>query len=266
MKNEGKKIIFFLLSLVGSCWLVTLNHYSRIADAAELTEILRRGYLIVGVKDNWRPLGFRDETGHLQGLEIDLAQRLALEILGRADAVKLQPVMNRDRLAVVLDGQVDLVIAGVSITESRSRLVSFSTPYYIDSTTFIAQKPTIQTLKDLAGQKIAVLNGSSTIAIVKYFLPTAKLIGVDSYQEGRSRLNDHSVAAFAGDMSVLTGWVQESPATHLLISVQLSAQALCIVMPKGIPSDHLRRKVNRAIAQWENQGWLPERRKYWGLP
>ncbi|MEM6592000.1 MAG: transporter substrate-binding domain-containing protein, partial [Cyanobacteria bacterium P01_C01_bin.73] len=47
------------------------------AAAAELEQIEQRGYLIVAVKDNWRPLGFRDEAGELAGLEIDIAKALA---------------------------------------------------------------------------------------------------------------------------------------------------------------------------------------------
>ena len=64
------------------------------ASAAQMPEIQRRGYLNIAVKDNLRPLGFRDANGNLQGLEIDLAKRLAVDLLGKADAVKLQPVVK----------------------------------------------------------------------------------------------------------------------------------------------------------------------------
>jgi polar amino acid transport system substrate-binding protein len=84
------------------------------SHAAELKEIQERGYLMVAVKDNVRPLGFTDASGKLQGLEIDLARRLAAEILGKPDAVRLQPVANRDRVSVVLEGKVDLTIARVT--------------------------------------------------------------------------------------------------------------------------------------------------------
>ncbi|MGC1393570.1 MAG: transporter substrate-binding domain-containing protein, partial [Coleofasciculaceae cyanobacterium] len=73
------------------------------AWSATFNEIQARGKLVVGVKDNLRPLGFRDATGNLQGLEIDIAKRLAEELLGKADAVVLQPVKNIDRLNMVID-------------------------------------------------------------------------------------------------------------------------------------------------------------------
>lgn len=83
----------------------------QVAEAAELEEIQQRGYLIVAVKDNVPPLGFRNEAGELVGLEVDLARRLAQELLGRSDAVVLQPVANQERLDAVLQGEVDMAIA-----------------------------------------------------------------------------------------------------------------------------------------------------------
>ncbi|HEY9894331.1 MAG TPA: transporter substrate-binding domain-containing protein, partial [Candidatus Sericytochromatia bacterium] len=76
--------------------------------AADLQAIEQRGRLIVAVKDNLRPLGFRGANGQLQGLEIEIAQRLAQELLGSKDAVELQPVVNQDRLAAVLEGKADI--------------------------------------------------------------------------------------------------------------------------------------------------------------
>ncbi|MFM6199523.1 MAG: transporter substrate-binding domain-containing protein, partial [Dolichospermum sp.] len=83
-------------------------------SAATMAEIEQRGYLNLAVKNNLRPLGFRDVKGNLQGLEIDLAKHLASDLLGKVNAVKLQPVANSDRLPVVFNQQVDLAVAGVT--------------------------------------------------------------------------------------------------------------------------------------------------------
>ena len=235
------------------------------SSAAELKEIQERGYLIVAVKDNLRPLGFRDAAGSLQGLEIDLARRVAEELLGSADAIRLQPVANRDRLTVVLNGQADLTIARVTATASRDRVVSFSVPYYMDGIALVTKDATVQQLVDVQQRKIAVLNGSSTIAKVRYLLPAAQLVGVNSYEEGRSLLESGAAIAFAADASVLTGWVQEYPQYRLLPTL-LSAEPLCVVMPKGLQYDELRRRVNEIIQKGKSEGWLQQRAVYWGLP
>ncbi|MEH1944923.1 MAG: transporter substrate-binding domain-containing protein [Nostoc sp.] len=235
------------------------------ASAAEMPEIQQRGFLNVAVKDNLRPLGFKDAKGNLQGLEIDLAQRLALDLVGKAEAVKLKPVANRDRLSVVLDKKVDFAIARVTATESRSRIVSFSVPYYLDSTVLVTKDASVQKLSDLAKQKIAVLNNSSTIAKVRYFVSNAELVGVNSYDEARDKIENNAAFAFAADASVLSGWVQQYP-QYRLLPIKLSTEPLSVVMPKGLQYDKLRRNVNEAIARYIAEGWLQQRVQYWGLP
>lgn len=260
-----KRLPIFSSSIFSLCLAIGLNLTSQPGKTAELQEIEKRGYLVVAVKDNLRPLAFKGIDQQLQGFEIDVARRLAQEILGQPDAVVLQPVANQDRLNAVLTGQVDFAIARVTATASRSRVVSFSMPYYLDGAALVVRDATIERLSDLSRQKIAILNGSSTIATVRYFLPTAELVGVDSYQEGRSLLDAGQVAAFAADASVLSGWVSEN-APYRLLSSLLSAEPLSVVMPKGVQHDDLRRKVNDAIARWYVEGWLKERARFWGLP
>lgn len=250
----------FGLWIVGAQFVLPLHLL-----AADLQTIARRGHLIVAIKDNLRPLGFRDAQGNLQGLEIEIARRLAQELLGKQDAIVLQPILNRDRLSVVTEGQADLTIARVTATASRSRIVSFSTPYYLDGTALVTRSAGIQKISDLNQQTIAVLNHSSTIAALRYRLPQAKLIGVDSYAAGQERLESGEAIAFAADASILSGWVQEFP-QYRLLALRLSTEPLCIVLPRGVQYDELRRRIDQAIERWKSEGWLQERATYWGLP
>ena len=247
------------LYLLGAQFTVPLCSW-----AADLKTIVQRGQLVVAVKDNLHPLGFRNAKGTLQGLEIDIAQRLAQELLGKSGSVVFKSVDNQDRLAVVLNGQVDLTIARVTATPSRSRVVSFSIPYYSDGTALVTNTPAIQSISDLTNQTIAVLNDSSTIATLRYRLPQTKLIGVKSYTEGKALLASGKVAAFAADTSVLSGWVKEFP-TDRLLPFRLSTEPLCIVLPKGVQYDELRRQINQALDRWKAEGWLRQRAIYWGL-
>ncbi len=260
MQPEGKRIKGFLLVVAFCLW-----PWGQVGNAAELAEIQQRGQLIVAVKDNLRPMGFRSGNGNLQGFEIDIARRLAQELLGSPEAVELVPVENRDRLAVVMSGQVDLAIARVTATPSRSRVVYFSPPYYLDGAKIITRDPSIRQLSDLAGQAIAVLNASSTIPLLEFRLPQAQLIRVDSYQQAQRLLESGDAGAFAADASILTGWVQQYP-QYRLLPFQLSTQPLAVVMPKGLQYAQLHSRVNQAIAQWHQEGWLQERAEYWGLP
>lgn len=238
----------------------TIFGYSSLS-AAELSDIKERGKLIIAVKDNTRPLGFTDNEGNLIGLEIDIARRLAKDILGDKDAIVLQPVNNKDRLKAVIDEEVDIAIARVADTPSRRRIVDLSTYYYLDGTGIVTKDVTVAP----NNAEIAVLYDSETIAVVRDRFPDARLIGVNSYQEALNLLESDRVRAFAADISVLTGLVQEYP-QYKLLPEKLSGAALSIVMPKGLQHKELQLAVDRAITDWRESGWLQERIEYWGLP
>ncbi|MGB5595766.1 MAG: transporter substrate-binding domain-containing protein [Crocosphaera sp.] len=252
-----------LLSVLIISFLLSLE--SNILVAANLEEIKQRGKLIVAVKDNVRPLGFLNKTNQLQGLEIDLARQLAQDILGDPQAIILQPVSNQERLQKVIDGEVDMAIARITINTSRARLVNFSTYYYLDGTGMITKNPQIQALSHLSRSTIAIINRSSTIAVIRAELPQAQLIGVNSYQEALTLLETGQADAFAADNSILAGWVQEYP-QYRQLPLRLSGEGLGVVMPKGLQYASLRSRVNLAIRDWKKSGWLAERAQYWGLP
>ncbi|MFN9861330.1 MAG: transporter substrate-binding domain-containing protein, partial [Pseudanabaena sp.] len=100
------------------------------SEINSLESIRKRGKLIIGVKDNLPPLGFRDRDGNLVGLEIELARELAKEL---NIPIEFVPLKNRDRLSAIANNQVDLAIAQITVTNNRARLVDFSLPYYTDS-------------------------------------------------------------------------------------------------------------------------------------
>jgi polar amino acid transport system substrate-binding protein len=235
------------------------------SSAASLAEIRQRGKLIVAVKDNLRPLGFLDGDGKLQGLEIDIARNLAKELLGNPDAVVFVPVSNQERLKVVLEDKVDVTIARVTVNSSRSRVINFSNYYYLDGTGIIVKDPKISSRHHLSFHRIAVLNNSSTIAVIYSQIPNAKLIGANSYQEALNLLENNTVDAFAADRSLLVGWVQEHP-EYRILDDRLSGEALAVVMPKGLDYQELYLKINESIDLWRQNGWLQERIKYWQLP
>ncbi|MEM8642586.1 MAG: transporter substrate-binding domain-containing protein [Cyanobacteria bacterium P01_G01_bin.54] len=233
-------------------------------SAVELAEIQARGKLRVAVKDNLRPLGFRDAAGQLQGLEIELARQLAAELVGDHTAVEFIPVRNDERLELLINEEVDLVIAQFSATRMRSRLVQFSRPYYFERTSFITLNSQIQTYGDLSGQRLALLQGSEAIALVRRAFPQATLVGVDSYQAALDLLESGGAAAFAGDRAVLVGWAQEYPA-YQVVDASLGGDALAVALPKGRQHIELFLAVNEALEQLKKSGWLAQQQRRWGL-
>jgi polar amino acid transport system substrate-binding protein len=238
--------------------------------AATLAEIEQRGHLIVGVKENLPPLGYRDVAGNLQGFEIDLAKRLAQTLFQSKQAksdktLVLKPFSNPDRLTAVASGAVDIAIADITLTDDRMRTVSFSEPYYRSGTGLLSKDPQWGTLQSLYRQSIAVLAPSITLAYLRPRLPKADLVGVASYAEARKHLDVARVKAIAGDQIVLSNIAQHNP-QYVFSPTKLTVQPLAIALPKGVQYDPLRQWINRNLQDWQRQGWLETQRKRWELP
>ncbi|AFY37209.1 amino acid ABC transporter substrate-binding protein, PAAT family [[Leptolyngbya] sp. PCC 7376] len=233
--------------------------------ATPLEDIQERGTIQIAVKENVRPLAFRDGTGELQGLEIDIARRLATELLGDASQIELIPVKNQERLDLLLQGDLDLVVAQLGVNASRQRLVDFSAYYYLDGLGFVTKQAGLSEAHQITTQRVAVLNSSEAIAAVQSYFPSTTLIPVNSYQEALALLENNQADAFAGDHSVLTGWTQEYP-NYRLLPAWLEGNALAIALPKGNQHQSLYDEIQTLMAEWRESGWLQDRINHWGLP
>ena len=98
------------------------------AQAADgVDAIKQRGTLIVGVKADYKPFGFRDPTGNVVGIEPDLAADIAKRL-----GVKLElvPVGASNRIEFLQQGKIDLLIATMSDKPERRRVVQAIEPLY----------------------------------------------------------------------------------------------------------------------------------------
>ncbi len=234
------------------------------AWAAEWAEIQARGKLIVGVKDNLPPFGFRDAAGNLQGFEIDLARELAKQLLGSADLVELVPLSHRERLSALTDNRVDVAIAQLTVTANRSRLVAFTQPYYTDGTVAIARQGTARAALQHGGA-IAVLQGSVAIPLVRQAYPGAVLVAVDSYRDGLRALQAGKVLAFAADGGVLSAWLRQHP-EYVPLGERLGSRGIAIALPRGMQYEELRQRTQAVVEMWRKTNWARDRASAWGLP
>lgn len=123
-------------ALVTLC-AVVVTGVSITANAADtLAKALNDGKLVVGVKTDYIPWGMRDSSGSIVGFEIDIIKDLAQQIgkkAGKPLNVELVPVTTPNRMDFLQQGRVDVVIATMSISPERQKLIGFITPFYYSS-------------------------------------------------------------------------------------------------------------------------------------
>jgi len=95
--------------------------------------------------------------GEFDGIDMAIAKEI-----GEDNACEVQiENMEFDSLLLALEnGQVDAVIAGMTITDEKKEAVDFSTPYYTAKQVMIVKEDSdIQKASDMADKKIVVLQG-----------------------------------------------------------------------------------------------------------
>jgi len=134
--------------------------------AQSLTEIKKRGKLLVGTEPTFPPFEFVDEKNQVVGFDIDIANELAKRL-----GVKLEIVnLPFDSLIPALQqGKIDMVIAGMTITEDRAKVVDFSKAYFEANQAIVVRKDgkfEPKKLEELVGKKVAVQLGTTGDLVV----------------------------------------------------------------------------------------------------
>lgn len=132
-------------------------------DAVDaLSRVMCTKTLRVGVRTGYPPFAF-ENANVLQGFEIDLARQLANSLGVTPVFVVVEPA---NRLALLGEGRIDVVIATMGHTLRRDREALFVRPHYYQSQTIVLGRKELEIggLVKLRGSTVCVTVGNSTNA------------------------------------------------------------------------------------------------------
>ncbi|WP_416517948.1 amino acid ABC transporter substrate-binding protein/permease [Bifidobacterium asteroides] len=120
----------------------------------------------VATDTTFAPFEFRDSSGNLVGIDMDLIRKIA-DIEGFS--VQIQSLGFNAALQALNSQQADVVIAGMTITDQRKQVYDFTDPYFDSGVQMaIAQdNDQIHSYKDLRGSVVAVKTGSEGEAFAR---------------------------------------------------------------------------------------------------
>ncbi len=101
------------------------------ASANQVDKIKDRGRIVIGIKNDYKPFGFLAPDGSLQGFEIELAKYIGKQIAGSADAIELVPVVASNRIELLNQGRIDIIVATLGRTAERAKVIDYSSDYYM---------------------------------------------------------------------------------------------------------------------------------------
>lgn len=162
-----------------------------------LKKILAAGKVVVGVKADYKPFGYRDTDGKIIGLEVDLAQKLA-DTLGVT--LETVPVIASNRMQFLQQGQIDVMIATMTDTLDRREMVGIKGPNYYASGTAALTPKALKLTKweELKGKPVCGVQGSFYLQKVEQVYG-ATIVAFGNAAEAKQALRDKKCLAYVYD-------------------------------------------------------------------
>jgi polar amino acid transport system substrate-binding protein len=211
--------------------------------------------LTVGTEASFAPFEFYDkEPGKMIGFDVDLIRAIAKEIGYKECTIKhmdfddLIPSVNSDK--------VDLVIAGLSITEERQRFVLFSQPYYKSGLAFAVRKEItdIKAFEDLKDRTIAVQKDTTGAAYGQKLKDKGAILkAFETTEEAFVMLKNKKAEAVICDLPVLQYFLKNGGSEYAkLVGKPLTSEDYGIVVSKKNPN--LAKAVDQALEALKKNG------------
>ncbi|MFF2084085.1 glutamate ABC transporter substrate-binding protein [Nocardia sp. NPDC058176] len=220
-----------------------------------MAAIVANGRLRVGVDQNTYMFGFRNpSTGLLEGFDIDLAREIARDLFGDPDRIELRSVTAADRIPLLRDEKVDMIVRTFSATCERRREVGFSSAYYRAAQRIVVPRGGgMSTAADLAGKRVCVAKGTTAAApLFDLDLPTPpSVLGVTNWTDCLVALQQGVVDAISGDEPIVAGLVAQDHNLEM-VGDPIGTGAYAVGVPKG--SDELVRFVNGVLDRMRTDG------------
>ncbi|WKY47524.1 transporter substrate-binding domain-containing protein [Eubacteriaceae bacterium ES3] len=154
------------LTKIGVLLMVMMMVVSLSACSSDSSSASDENTYVIATDTTFKPFEFQNENGEQVGIDIDLLAAIAED---QGFTYELKVVGFDAALGEVSSGQSDGMIAGMSIKEERKEVFDFSDPYFDSGVVMAisADNDTITSYEDLAGQRVAVKNGTEGSAFAE---------------------------------------------------------------------------------------------------
>ncbi|WP_419776163.1 ABC transporter substrate-binding protein/permease [Oenococcus sicerae] len=143
------------------CFLVLLLASSIFSLAASA----KKPHYNITTDVTYPPFEFQKQNGSYTGIDVEIIRAIAKK---ENFSMTLKPISFNSGAQMVLSGQMDGIIAGMSITPERKQVYDFGTPYYKTGVVWaVAKKAKITKLSQLRGKTVALKTGTASADYAK---------------------------------------------------------------------------------------------------
>src|SRR4051812_11181461 len=207
----------------------------------------------VGVDTTYPPFEYKDGNEY-KGIDIDLINAIAKN---QGFKIELSPMDFGGIIPAMQANQLDVAIAGMSITDERKKVVDFSTPYFDAGLTVVVKEDnsSIKSVEDLKGKKIAVKKGTTG---AKYATDNAAKLGITVVQFNDSpamfqEVSNGNADALIEDYPVISYAIAQKDLGLKIVGDRLNGDQYGIAVLKGKNTDLLK-KIDAGLAELKKDG------------
>ncbi|MGE8018778.1 transporter substrate-binding domain-containing protein [Peribacillus frigoritolerans] len=227
-----------------------------------LAQVKEKDKIVFGVKNDTRLFGLKNpSSGEVEGFDIDIAKALAAEILGDENKVEFKEVTSKTRMALLNNGDIDAIVATMTITEDRKKEVDFTDVYFDAGQSLLVKKGSdIKGIDSLKGKKVLAVKGSTSSINIREKAPEAQVLEFENYSEAFAALKSGQGDALTTDDSILYGMADEDP-SYELVGGTFTEEPYGIAVKKG--NTEFVEELNKALKSLKDSGKYDEIHDKW---
>lgn len=251
-----KKLLISLFAL--AFVLVTAPAFAddiELAKKSTVETILKNKELRVGFESGYMPFEMTNKNGDYMGFDVDMGKALA-----KSMGVKYTPVNTAwdGIIPALITDKFDIIIGGMTITQSRNLQINFSDPYIVVGQAVllnIKHKDKIKTYKDLNKPEFTICSrlGTTGEQAAQKMLPRANYKSFEAEAEAAMEVIQGNVDALIYDLPFIEKMqVQHGAGKTVALSEPFTYEPLAMGIRKGDP-DFLN-FLNHFIRQYKGDG------------
>lgn len=258
MKKNQRLIWFLALSLmmvllVAGCGQSSSTTKPAAQTQSRLDEIKHNGKLVLAT-GNYRPFEYHDEkTNQLVGYDIDLAAAIAKKI---GVPLEVKEMQFTSLIPTLQNGQADVVIAAMYMTDQRKEVVDFADPYMDTGMVLVVNNSNadIKSIQDLDGKVVGVKTGATSEKVAQELKDKGAKITIKSYKETVDYLTDMENGRLDASINDLLNQLEYNK-THPNIKIvgdPFTKASLGIAVKKG--DKELADLINTVLKEMKQNG------------
>ncbi|MFD1470929.1 glutamate ABC transporter substrate-binding protein [Companilactobacillus mishanensis] len=215
-----------------------------------------------GVKADTKLMGLIDvKDGQEKGFEIDMARALTKKILGKNGKAKFVTVTSQSRIPLLKNGNIDAIMATMTITPERQKVIDFSNSYFDAGQSILVKDGSpVKRVQDLNNRTIIGVVGSNSVENVKKYAPKARVLQLQDYAQALVALKSGQGDALTTDNVILAGMAVENPG-YRVQGKAFTTEPYGIGINKDQPE--FKHALNKAIKEVEADGTYNRLIKKW---